>query len=121
MADKLLLLNFDEQKCAKVTKMLSALAHESRLHIFKILVEIGEEGTCPCHIAEALEIARNTLSFHLNILANAELVNVKREGKFLYYSPNIENLHILTEYLWADFAVLKNLHDEPHAKGYKHV
>lgn len=103
---------FDEKKCALVVKMLAALAHETRLQVFKILVEIGEEGSCPCHIAEALQIARNTLSFHLNLLAQAELVKVKRNGKFLFYSPNLDNLRLLTDYLWADMGILKGFCEE---------
>ena len=109
----------DQERAAKVVKMLAALAHETRLQVFKILVETGEAGACPCHIAEALGIARNNLSFHLNALANADLVHAKREGKFLYYSPNLENLHLLTEYLWADFAALKDLCQNHHAEGEK--
>ena len=85
-----------------LVKMMAALGHETRLQVFKISVEIGQKGTCPCHIAEALKIARNNLSFHLNLLTQAGLAEVKREGKYLYYSPNLENLRRLTDYLWAE-------------------
>lgn len=113
----------DEEKCSIVAKMLAALAHETRLRVFKILVEIGAEGSCPCHIAEALQIARNTLSFHLNILAQADLVSIRRDGKFLFYSPNLDNLHLLTDYLWSDMDVLQGFCPKAHEhlKGRKNV
>lgn len=112
---------FDSKECGNMVKMISALAHETRLQIFKILVEIGEEGSCPCYLAEALGIARNTLSFHLQALAQADLVNIKRNGKFLFYSPNLQNLRMLTDYLWKDMDSLKGFCSKPHEGDVENV
>lgn len=65
---------------------LSALAQESRLRVFRLLVTAGPEGMPAGQIAAELAITPNALSFHLSHLKNAELVSVRREGRSLIYT-----------------------------------
>lgn len=78
---------------------LSAMAQESRLAIYRLLVKRGPEGFAAGEIAERLGIAGPTLSFHLKALDHADLVTVRREGRFLYYSANFERMNDLVAYL----------------------
>jgi ArsR family transcriptional regulator len=65
---------------------LSALAQETRLRIFRLLVEAGDAGVNAGAIAEALELAPATLSFHVAQLTRAGLVEARQESRFIYYS-----------------------------------
>lgn len=67
---------------------LSALAQEARLNIYQTLVKAGPEGLNPGSLIERLNISHATLSFHLKELRNAQLVNSRQEGRFLFYSAN---------------------------------
>ena len=78
---------------------LAALAQESRLAVYRLLVKRGPEGFAAGEIAERLDIAGPTLSFHLKALNHADLVLVRREGRFLYYSANFERMNELVAYL----------------------
>ncbi len=78
---------------------LAALAQESRLRIFRLLVEAGEEGLNATAIAEALELAPATLSFHVAHLARAGLVNARQESRFIFYSANYAAMDDLISYL----------------------
>jgi ArsR family transcriptional regulator, arsenate/arsenite/antimonite-responsive transcriptional repressor len=78
---------------------LAALAQESRLGIFRLLVRRGPEGYTPSELAERLGVPAPTLSFHLKELQNADLIDVRREGRFLYYRPNFPNMNRLIGFL----------------------
>ena len=78
---------------------LSALAQESRLAIFRLLVEQGPAGLAAGLIGERLELPPATLSFHLAGLARAGLVNSRQEGRFVFYSANFENMNHLVAFL----------------------
>ena len=65
---------------------LSALAQESRLSIYRLLVEAGPEGLSAGRIGEALELPPATLSFHLAHLTRAGLAQSRQEGRFVFYS-----------------------------------
>src|SRR5208282_4316079 len=67
---------------------LAALAQESRLAIFRMLVKRGPEGYTPTQLGEKLTVSSPTLSFHLKALQQAGLVDVRRDGRFHYYRPN---------------------------------
>lgn len=67
---------------------LSALAQEARLTIFRALVQAGPEGLNPGSLAERLNVSHATLSFHLKELRNAQLVNSRQQGRYLFYSAN---------------------------------
>ena len=67
-----------------VLTALAALGHETRLAVFRLLVETGPEGLPVGKIGEHLGTAPATLSFHLKELANADLVTMQHEGRFIY-------------------------------------
>lgn len=78
---------------------LAALAQESRLAVYRLLVEVGPEGLPATEIAERLEIPGNTLSFHLKSLSHAELVLARSEGRFIFYSANFDRMNELVVFL----------------------
>ena len=69
---------------------LAALAQESRLAIFRLLMEQGPQGLIVSKIAEALGLAAATLSFHLKELSHAGLIEARQEGRFIHYSANFD-------------------------------
>jgi DNA-binding transcriptional ArsR family regulator len=86
-------------KSEQAVEALAAMAQESRLAIFRLLVRRGPEGFAAGEIAGRLGISGPTLSFHLKALGHADLVLVRREGRFLYYSANFERMNDLVTYL----------------------
>lgn len=93
------LLHFSSMKTADTIKVLSALAQESRLAIFRLLVEQGPEGLPVGAIGERLGLANATLSFHLKELLHAGLVTSRQSGRFIYYAPVISAINELVDYL----------------------
>ena len=79
--------------------LLAALAHETRLDVFRLLVPAGTEGVAAGAIADSLGIPAATLSFHLKELKSAGVVNCRREGRSLLYSPNFEAMNDLLGFL----------------------
>lgn len=78
---------------------LAALAHPQRLRVFRALVVAGPDGLLPSVLAERLEVARNTLSFHLKALAHAGLVSVEQQGRNLIYRAGYPQMNALIGYL----------------------
>jgi DNA-binding transcriptional ArsR family regulator len=78
---------------------LAALAQESRLAVFRLLVQRGPDGYPAGEIGEQLGIPGPTLSFHLKELAAAGLVTARRDGRYIYYSPNFKRTRTLVSYL----------------------
>jgi len=78
---------------------LAALAQESRLAIYRLLVKRGPEGFTPGEISGQLGIPGPTLSFHLKELARAGLVSVRRESRFMHYSASFARMNELIAYL----------------------
>lgn len=78
---------------------LSALAQESRLAIFRLLIEAGPQGKNAGAIGDQLDLPPATLSFHLAGLARAGLVESRQEGRFVIYSTNFENMNGLVAFL----------------------
>ncbi len=78
---------------------LAALAQETRLDVFRLLVRAGSAGLAPGTIAESLDIPAPTLSFHLKELKSAGLVAVRREGRSLRYAPDFAAMRRLVAYL----------------------
>lgn len=78
---------------------LGALAHTSRLNIFRQLVVAGSLGVTPTVLSESLDIAPTGLSFHLKELGAAGLVNVERQGRHLIYRANMTTMNQLLHYL----------------------
>jgi ArsR family transcriptional regulator len=89
---------------------LSALASESRLTLYRLLVKRGPRGFTPSELSERLEIPGPTLSFHLKELVRAQLLTSRREGRNLYYSPNFEQIGSLVEFLTENCC---SLSDDP--------
>ena len=78
---------------------LAALAQETRLAIFRLLVQKGPEGVCAGDIGAKLRLAPATLSFHLKELTHAGLLESRQEGRFIYYAPDFDEMNGLISYL----------------------
>jgi ArsR family transcriptional regulator len=95
---------------------LASLAHESRLAIFRVLVQAGSAGLSAGKISEILQIAPSSLSFHLKELAYAHLVTATQQGRFVIYVANYLTMNKLiadlTENCCAGIACL------PEVTGY---
>jgi ArsR family transcriptional regulator, arsenate/arsenite/antimonite-responsive transcriptional repressor len=79
--------------------LLGALAQDSRLQVYRLLVQAGPEGMPATEIAGRLGIPANTLSFHLKTLSHADLVQSRQAGRFIYYSTNYEQMNALLGFL----------------------
>lgn len=82
-----------------VIAALSALAQDSRLRVFRLLVTAGPSGLPAGQIAEELGITPNTLSFHLSLLKHAGLVTARRKGRSLIYSADYGRAKAVIAYL----------------------
>lgn len=78
---------------------LAALAHESRLGVFRLLVQAGPEGLAAGQIGDRLGLPSATLSFHLNQLRQADLVTFRRDGRSLIYTATYPVMNALLGYL----------------------
>ena len=76
-----------------------ALGQETRLNVFRLIVQRGDTGLTPSEIIETLGIPNATLSFHLKDLVDAELLLVERQGRNMIYRPNAEHVQKLSEFL----------------------
>jgi ArsR family transcriptional regulator len=83
----------------QAAKALAALAQETRLSIFRLLVQAGPEGVAAGQIGEWLDVPPATLSFHLKELSHAGLVSSRQEGRFIYYSTDFERMAALMTFL----------------------
>ena len=81
---------------------LSALAHNGRLSIFRLLVKAGPDGVAAGAIARKLDTAPNTLSAQLLVLSNAGLVRARREGRSIIYAADFERMGALLQFLTKD-------------------
>ena len=86
-------------KTKEALDALSALAQETRLAVFRLLVEAGPSGLAAGQISEKLKLPAPTLSFHLAHLARARLVASRQEGRFVYYATDFSRMNALVEYL----------------------
>lgn len=82
-----------------VVRALAALAQESRLSVFRLLVKRGPEGHSVGEIGEKLDIPGPTLSFHLKELVGAGLITPRKASRFIYYAPAFERMNELLGYL----------------------
>ncbi|MEO6218189.1 MAG: metalloregulator ArsR/SmtB family transcription factor [Sphingomonas sp.] len=81
---------------------LSALAHGSRLAVFRLLVRAGPDGVAAGEIAREIGALPNTLSSHLTILGHAGLIHSCREGRSILYSADYERMRELLGFLMED-------------------
>lgn len=89
-------------KLVKAVEALSALAHEGRLSIFRLLVRAGVDGLAAGDIARKLEVLPNTLSANLTVLANAGLINSRRDGRSIIYNADYDRMSSLLGFLMED-------------------
>jgi DNA-binding transcriptional ArsR family regulator len=82
-----------------VVTALGALAQESRLAVFRLLVQAGADGLAATRIAEALSIPPSSLSFHLKELTHAGLVTQTKAGRSLIYAANFTTMNSLISFL----------------------
>jgi len=102
------------EQIARYADMLSAMGTEPRLRIMRLLLSSHPQGLVVGEIGSELEIPSSTLSHHLEKLKNEDLVNVRREGTFLWYSANTEALQELLGFLYAECCT-RNKAIEPQA------
>jgi ArsR family transcriptional regulator len=77
----------------------TALGQESRLNVFRLIVQRADKGVTPSELVVLLGIPAATLSFHLKELSNAGLVQVVREGRNLIYKPQFDLVNSLIDFL----------------------
>lgn len=80
-------------------ELLAALGHESRLAIFRLLVEAGPAGVVASALGESLALPAATLSFHLNHLSRVGLIQSRRQGRFIRYSAAYGTMDELLAFL----------------------
>jgi ArsR family transcriptional regulator, arsenate/arsenite/antimonite-responsive transcriptional repressor len=78
---------------------LAALAQDNRLDVFRLLVQAGPDGMTAGSIAEALDLAPNTLTFHFDRLRMAGLATVRRDGRSMIYAAQFETMDALLGFL----------------------
>jgi len=103
-----------EEQVARFADMFSAIGTEPRLRIMRVLLSAHPEGMVVGDIINELGITASTLSHHLDKLKNEDLVKVRREGTFLWYSANAEALQELLGFLYAECCT-RNKAVEPQA------
>ena len=84
---------------ATATVRLAALAQETRLAVFRTLVQAGPDGLNPGALAERLGTAQATLSFHLKELRNAGLIQARQDSRFIFYSADFDAMNRLLAFL----------------------
>jgi DNA-binding transcriptional ArsR family regulator len=92
----------------EVTEAFSSLSQETRLKVFKLLIEYGRDGLIPGRIAEELKIPDNTLSFHLSHMSKAGLVTSKKNGRSVTYFANTDLIEKLIDYLQENCCAREN-------------
>ncbi|HXJ94921.1 MAG TPA: metalloregulator ArsR/SmtB family transcription factor [Terriglobia bacterium] len=92
----------DSQDVARYADMFAAMGAEPRLRIMQLLLTAHPQGLVVGDIQEELAIPASTLSHHLDKLKNEDLVRVRREGTFLWYTANTESLQEIINFLYAE-------------------
>ena len=80
-------------------KVLAALSQETRLAIYRFLVEAGPDGAFAGAVAEALGVPSTTLSFHFKELSNADLIEGRQQGTYIRYTARLETIQAVVGYL----------------------
>jgi len=99
----------DNEDVTRYADMLAAMGTESRLRIMRLLLAAHPDGMVVGDIGQELKIPSSTLSPHLDKLRNEDLVRVRREGTFLWYSANTEGLQELLGFLYAECCTRNNV------------
>jgi ArsR family transcriptional regulator, arsenate/arsenite/antimonite-responsive transcriptional repressor len=103
---------------SRAVTALGALAQETRLDVFRLLVQAGPAGLAPGTIAQRLGVAAPTLSFHLNQLRQSGLIDVRRVSRSLIYTAAYATMNALIDFLTenccaGDAACCSSPADEP--------
>ena len=93
---------YSAERVTRYADMFSAMGTEPRLRILQLLLSAHPEGLVVGDIQSELEIPNSTLSHHLDKLKNEDLVNVRRDGTFLWYTANTEALEELLGFLYSE-------------------
>ena len=99
----------DSEQITRYADMLAAMGTEPRLRIMQLLLTAHPDGLIVGDIGSELDIPSSTLSHHLDKLKNEDLVRVRREGTFLWYSANTEALQQLLGFLYAECCTRNNV------------
>jgi DNA-binding transcriptional ArsR family regulator len=86
-------------KTTEAVAALAALAQDTRLAVYRLLVQQGPSGLAAGEIASRLDLAPATLSFHLKELAHAGLATSRQDGRFIYYAASFEKMNALLAFL----------------------
>ena len=97
-----------DAKVVKYADMFSAIGTEPRLRIMRLLLSAHPAGLVAGDIQSELDIPNSTLSHHLEKLRNEDLVNVRREGTFLWYTANAKALQELLGFLYEECCCRNN-------------
>lgn len=92
----------NSEETTRLADMLAAMGTEPRLRIMRLLLSAHPEGMIVGEIGGELDIPSSTLSHHLEKLKNENLVNVRREGTYLWYMANTDALEELLKFLYAE-------------------
>jgi DNA-binding transcriptional ArsR family regulator len=92
----------DSAQITRFADMLAAMGTEPRLRIMQLLLTAHPDGMVAGDIGSELDIPSSTLSHHLDKLKNEDLVNVRREGTFLWYTASTDALQELLGFLYAE-------------------
>ena len=92
----------DPEQITKYADMLAAMGTEPRLRIMQLLLSAHPEGMVVGEIGSELDIPNSTLSHHLDKLKNEDLVKVRRDGTFLWYTASTDALQELLGFLYAE-------------------
>ena len=87
---------------SEAVEALAALAHDTRLSVFRLLVQAGPEGLSAGEIAERLDARQNTMSSHLHKLSRAGIVSSERHGRHIIYRADFDAVGSLLVYLMED-------------------
>jgi ArsR family transcriptional regulator, arsenate/arsenite/antimonite-responsive transcriptional repressor len=82
-----------------VIAALAALAQDNRLDVFRLLIQAGPDGMAAGQVAEKLDLAPNTLTFHFDRLRMADLITVRRDGRSMIYTARYETMNRLLGFL----------------------
>src|SRR5450755_2814061 len=98
----------NSERVARYADMFSAMGTEPRLRIMRVLLSAHPEGMVASDVGKELGISASNLSHHLDKLKNEDLVKVRREGTYLWYSANADALQELLGFLYAECCTRNN-------------
>lgn len=101
-------LHKDTSRVTRYADMFAAMGAEPRLRIMQLLLTAHPRGLAAGEIQRDLRIPASTLSHHLDKLKNKDLVRVRREGTFLWYTVNTESLREIINFLYAECCTRNN-------------